>query len=151
MSQLSECCIEKHWCFDLFAVDIFFARKCSADDILSVELADAIENKCLKFNFVSGSSQSNGLPGCFLGLSFFFHIFHCAFLLSLKIVAFNGFAYALRKELKCFACCFRRLVVKLILKALNLTASMFLRELAYNGVVLRCQFINFFAIVKGFN
>ena len=41
MSQVFESRVEKHRCFDLVAVEVLFARKRGADDVLPVELVDA--------------------------------------------------------------------------------------------------------------
>ena len=45
MSQVLESRVEKHRCFDLFAVEVFFARKSGADNVFPVELVNARENE----------------------------------------------------------------------------------------------------------
>lgn len=45
MIQVFESRVEKHRCFDLFAVEVFFARKCGADNVFPVELVNAHENE----------------------------------------------------------------------------------------------------------
>ena len=45
MSQVFESRVEKHRCFDLFAVEVLFARKRGADNVFPVELVNARENE----------------------------------------------------------------------------------------------------------
>jgi len=95
----------------LFAVEVFFARKRGADDVLLVELVDAREDERLELDLVAARGQSNGLPREFLWLRFFLHVFHCALVLRLEKVEVDGFANAGSKQLQCFARGNRRLVV----------------------------------------
>ena len=95
----------------MLAVEVFFARKRGADDVLPVELVDAREDERLELDLVAARGQSDGLPREFLGLCFFLYVFHCAFVFRLEKFEVNGFANAGRKKLQCFARGNRRLVV----------------------------------------